>query len=62
MFEPFRLGQSAARVGGTGIGLTLVARFARVHGGHAWLEDAPGGGTVAKVLLPVDRTAATAQA
>ena len=37
---------------GVGIGLTLVARFAELHGGRAWVEDRPGGGSSFRVLLP----------
>jgi PAS domain S-box-containing protein len=37
---------------GTGIGLSLVARFAELHGGRAWVEDAPGGGASFRVFLP----------
>jgi signal transduction histidine kinase len=35
-----------------GIGLSLVARFAELHGGRAWVEDRPGGGASFKVFLP----------
>ena len=37
---------------GTGIGLSLVAQFAALHGGRAWVEDAPGGGADFRVWLP----------
>ncbi|MBI4728731.1 MAG: sensor histidine kinase [Acidobacteria bacterium] len=37
---------------GMGIGLALVARLAELHGGRAWIEDRPGGGTSARVFLP----------
>jgi signal transduction histidine kinase len=30
----------------------LVARFAELHGGRAWVEDRPGGGASFRVLLP----------
>ena len=54
IFEPF--GQAPA-VGhgsspGVGIGLSLVARFAELHGGRAWVEDREGGGASFRVLLP----------
>jgi PAS domain S-box-containing protein len=53
LFEPFRRGPEApARAPGAGIGLTLVARFAELHGGRAWVEDRPGGGASFRVLLP----------
>jgi two-component system, OmpR family, sensor kinase len=34
------------------IGLSLVLRLAELHGGTAWIEDRPGGGTSVSVLLP----------
>jgi PAS domain S-box-containing protein len=37
---------------GTGIGLSLVARFAALHEGRAWVEDASTGGASVRVLLP----------
>jgi len=37
---------------GVGVGLTLVARFAELHGGRAWVEDRPGGGASFRVYLP----------
>jgi two-component system, sensor histidine kinase and response regulator len=41
-----------ARGAGEGIGLALVARFAELHGGRAWVEDREGGGSSFRVLLP----------
>jgi PAS domain S-box-containing protein len=53
LFEPFRRGpQGATAAPGAGIGLTLVARFAELHRGRAWVEDRPGGGASFRVLLP----------
>ncbi len=53
IFEPFRQGPTASpHAPGTGIGLSLVARFAELHGGRAWVEDRPGGGASFKVSLP----------
>jgi PAS domain S-box-containing protein len=53
LFEPFRQGPEAApHAPGVGIGLSLVARFAELHGGRAWVQDRPGGGASFQVLLP----------
>jgi signal transduction histidine kinase len=43
------------------VGLTLVRRFAELHGGRAWVEDREGGGASFRVLLPFEPpgTAAT---
>jgi PAS domain S-box-containing protein len=53
IFEPFQQGSSApAHSPGVGIGLSLVARFAELHGGRAWVEDRPGGGASFRVFIP----------
>jgi PAS domain S-box-containing protein len=55
IFEPFRQGPTAsAHSPGTGIGLSLVAMFAELHGGRAWVEDREGGGASFRVFLPGD--------
>jgi signal transduction histidine kinase len=51
IFEPFVRGNGSVAPG-TGIGLALVAQFAALHGGRAWVEDRPGGGASFRVLLP----------
>lgn len=51
IFELFRQG-SEKPVIGTGVGLTLVTRFAQLHGGRAWVEDRQGGGASFRVFLP----------
>jgi PAS domain S-box-containing protein len=50
-FEPFFT--TKATEGGTGLGLTNVARIVRAHGGEIRLETAPGGGAAFVMLLPV---------
>jgi PAS domain S-box-containing protein len=52
IFEPFRQGSSAAT--GSGVGLALVARFAELHDGRAWVEDRPGGGSSFHVTLAAE--------
>lgn len=50
VFEAFQHG-GAPHAPGVGIGLSLVARFAELHGGRAWVEERPGGGACFRVLL-----------
>jgi signal transduction histidine kinase len=53
VFELFNRGpkiESGER--GSGVGLSLVARFAALHGGRAWVEDGSGGGASFHVLFP----------
>ncbi len=54
VFEPFRQapGSSSVHSPGVGVGLTLVRRFAELHGGRAWVEAREGGGASFRVLLP----------
>ena len=53
IFEPFRQGPDAPRHSpGVGVGLTLVRRFAELHGGRAWVEEREGGGASFRVFLP----------
>jgi signal transduction histidine kinase len=51
LFDPFRQGPTAAGRG-VGIGLSLVRRFAELHGGTAEIEDRVGGGARFVVVLP----------
>jgi PAS domain S-box-containing protein len=53
VFELFNRGDAHESVPGAGIGLALVAQFAAVHHGRAWVEDNPGGGASFRVELPV---------
>lgn len=53
IFDPFRQGPSiSSHSPGVGVGLALVARFAELHGGRAWVEARPGGGASFRVFLP----------
>jgi hypothetical protein len=60
VFEPFRQGPDApTHSPGVGVGLSLVARFAELHGGRAWVEERIGGGAAFRVLLSSEPRPAT---
>jgi PAS domain S-box-containing protein len=52
IFEIFHRADSSAQTAGTGIGLALVAQFTALHGGRAWVQENPGGGSSFRVFLP----------
>jgi signal transduction histidine kinase len=52
IFARLRQAPGADRTG-LGMGLSLVQRLARLHGGRAWVEEAPSGGASFRVRLPV---------
>ena len=53
IFQPFGQGAGAPEhAPGVGIGLAVVARFAELHGGRAWVEEREGGGASFHVFLP----------
>ena len=56
IFEAFEQGDH--NHGGAGIGLSLVRRFAELHGGGAHVDDARGGGALFLVDLPGEVTPA----
>jgi two-component system, OmpR family, sensor kinase len=63
IFEPFYRkdrGGEAREAGSLGLGLALVQRIARAHGGEAFAENRPGGG--ARVGFSVQRAAPPASA
>lgn len=55
LFDPFRQGPNAAGRG-VGIGLSLVRRFAQLHGGDAVVEDREGGGARFVIDIPGEVT------
>ena len=56
IFQPFGQGAGAPEhAPGVGIGLAVVARFAELHGGRAWVQEREGGGASFRVFLPGHR-------
>jgi PAS domain S-box-containing protein len=45
IFNLFYRGSTGAAIQGTGVGLATVQKIARLHGGRAWVEETPGGGS-----------------
>jgi signal transduction histidine kinase len=65
IWEPYYriINGATAATGGSGLGLSVVADLVALHGGHAWVEDAPEGGACFVIELPaVERDAAPAPA
>ncbi|MGZ4149930.1 MAG: PAS domain-containing protein [Actinomycetota bacterium] len=55
IFEPFQQGPDAPQhAPGVGVGLTLVRRFAELHGGRAWVTERDGGGASFRVWFPAE--------
>ena len=53
IFDRFFRGSSAAGTQGLGLGLSLVSEVAQWHGGAVSADDAAGGGSLFRVVLPV---------
>ena len=58
VFDAYVRGASSTVSPGSGVGLFLVRTFAHVHGGRAWWEPSPIGGSRFVVSLPQEPTAA----
>jgi PAS domain S-box-containing protein len=53
IFQPFEHGpMTSVHNPGVGVGLSLVAKFAELHGGRVWVEERDGGGASFRVLIP----------
>lgn len=46
-------GYESRRSGGTGLGLSIAKAITELHAGRIWFDEAPGGGTMFAVSLPI---------
>ncbi|HET9762307.1 MAG TPA: DUF4118 domain-containing protein [Casimicrobiaceae bacterium] len=53
LFAKFHHGSTEGSTGGVGLGLAICRAIVRLHGGQAWAERAPGGGTAFRLTLPL---------
>ena len=53
IFDRFHQGRAMSTSGGTGLGLAIVRQFVELHGGTVIVTDAPGGGALFQVELPL---------
>ncbi|HEY0306138.1 MAG TPA: HAMP domain-containing sensor histidine kinase, partial [Longimicrobiales bacterium] len=52
VFNPFYRSRDAQQTAGSGIGLAVVRELVALHGGDAWIEDAPDAGARVIVQFP----------
>jgi signal transduction histidine kinase len=51
--QAFERGTGVKGIEGIGLGLALTRAFAELHGGALSFHDAPGGGALVRIWLPV---------
>ena len=51
----YRGGQSAQHASGTGMGLSIARGLLAAEGGRVWAENAPDGGAIFTIAVPVER-------
>jgi two-component system, OmpR family, sensor histidine kinase TctE len=55
VLERFKRGKASSGKVGSGLGLSIVARVTKTHGGDLALLDRPGGGLTVSITLPLHR-------
>jgi two-component system sensor histidine kinase KdpD len=58
MFERFESGQTRSDRARSGLGLSIVARVAQVHGGRVTVSDNSPVGTAFELVLPLEGASA----
>jgi two-component system sensor histidine kinase KdpD len=58
VFEKFHRLAESTSADGLGLGLSICKEFVEAHGGRIMLEHNPGGGTIAKFVLPLQSSMA----
>ena len=61
IFAKFHRGVMEGPAGGMGLGLAICRAIVRLHGGRAWAEQLPGGGTAFRFSLPLEPQPAAPQ-
>jgi len=61
VFAKFHHGAAESTAGGVGLGLAICRAIVRLHGGRAWAEQLPGGGSAFRFTLPLEAAPAVPQ-
>lgn len=54
VFDKFHRGRAEGVEGGMGLGLAICRSVVRLHGGRAWAERVPAGGTAFRFTIPLE--------
>jgi signal transduction histidine kinase len=57
LFNAFYRGSNAAKISGSGLGLSIAKKFTELHGGTITVQSVPGTGTTFSVLIPLNACA-----